>query len=337
MKTVEYLSPSSITQYYKNKDEFYLRYLSETPPPKFPQTQPMSIGSSFDAYVKSHLYETLFGKGHNPKYDFNALFEAQVEEHNRDWAFQAGRYAFECYKISGALSDLLLQLHKASKPPRFEFDLHGAVNGYREGVTKDIGAVIFLGKPDLHYVNSEGLDVTHDWKVNGFCGKSNTSPKKGYVRLRDGWRDKVESRSNNAQHKDAIVMNHKGIMVNHGHSLNMVDAEWAQQLSIYSWLLGLEIGAQFVVSIDQLACSNVGTTYPDIRIAEHRCFVNQMFQFETFARAQVVWKNVHSDHFFDDKTKEESDARCKALDAAAAGLKGGTVEDEWFASVCRVA
>ena len=62
MKTIQYLSPSSIAKYKDNPDEFYMNYLSDKAPPRFPQTEPMAVGSSFDAYVKSYLHQQLFGK-----------------------------------------------------------------------------------------------------------------------------------------------------------------------------------------------------------------------------------------------------------------------------------
>ena len=46
----------------KDHDEFYLKYLSENRPGRLPQTLPMSVGSAFDARVKSSLHEAIFGK-----------------------------------------------------------------------------------------------------------------------------------------------------------------------------------------------------------------------------------------------------------------------------------
>lgn len=89
-KTRSYLSPSAIKLYTQSVEDFYLRYLADHEASYEPQTQAMAIGSSFDAYVKSFLYERLFGKNHNPKYDLVGLFEAQVDERWRTWAWEHG-------------------------------------------------------------------------------------------------------------------------------------------------------------------------------------------------------------------------------------------------------
>lgn len=326
MRTVEYLSPTSISLYYKDVKEFYYTYLADRRVPRIPQTQPMSVGSSFDAHVKAYLHEAVYGKDHDPKYSFDNLFTAQVEPQNRDWALGAGKQCFEAYKLSGALGDLMVELGAASQAPRFEFDLHGVVEGHREGVTSNIGGVIFLGKPDLHFKNREGNDVVFDWKVNGFCGKAATSPKKGYTKIRDGWLGE-QSRYNSQAHKDAFVTMHMGMMINVTHMLEDVDLTWAAQLSTYSWLLGMPVGSEFIVAIDQLACA----PGPRIRVAEHRTRISDKFQFEFFAKAQHVWDVVHSDHIFRDVSIEESKSRCQDLDDAAKALS----ENEWINTISR--
>ncbi|KKK99128.1 hypothetical protein LCGC14_2635890, partial [marine sediment metagenome] len=88
MRIPEYLSPTSISLWQKDEELFYQRYLSENRLPREPQTQPMSIGSAFDAFCKSYLHEALFGKGADPCYSRGYLFEEQVQEHNRDWAWE---------------------------------------------------------------------------------------------------------------------------------------------------------------------------------------------------------------------------------------------------------
>lgn len=401
MKKIAYLSPTSIALFYKDVREFYLNYLSDNRPERFPQTRPMSIGSAFDAYVKSYLHEALFGKGKDPAYAFEALFEKQVEAHNRDWALTAGRFAFECYKLSGALADMMIELNKATNAPRFEFELRGTVTSpltYNDGkITSDwllnIGGkwlnnectkvgferiwledgqmcapechpvpadqmtqtqvydildsanvphtkvtppMVLLGKPDLHFKNSQSHDITFDWKVNGFCGKSNTSPKPGYVKLRDGWGGN-QSRTHGMSHKDAFIMAHKGTMINAAATLDKVDRQWADQLTIYAWMLGMEIGSDFIVALDQLACSpSSEADRPRIRIAEHRTTVDKDYQHDLYKRAQHVWDVVHSGHIFRDLPLEESKAKCASLDNVASALAGeGTEEDAWFARATR--
>src|SRR5436190_14893856 len=130
MRKIEYLSPSSIDKFEQDQEAFYVRYLSEHRLPDDPQTQPMSIGSAFDAYCKSYIHERLFGKGNDPKYQFENIFEAQVQAHLRDWAIIHGKYAFESYQKSGALADLMLELQHAINVPKFEIEVKGVISGY---------------------------------------------------------------------------------------------------------------------------------------------------------------------------------------------------------------
>ncbi len=332
MRQPKHFSPTSLSLFYSNPTEYYLMYLADNRPDKFPQTKPMSIGSSFDAYVKSYLHEKLFGKGHDPKFDLTTLFEAQVEPQNRDWALPAGEYAFDIYKRSGALSDLMLDLQKAVGEPRFELEVKGVIDGYREGITLDVGGVPLLGKPDVFYINKMGAHVVLDWKVNGFCSNSAISPMQGYVRLR-------ENSLNRGQHKNCQLMSLNGVMINVGQFLEELNEDWGRQLAIYGWLCGEDVGSDFIVAIDQLVCKPMpGMPRPHIRVAEHRLRIRPEFQWKVFAQAQQAWAIINSDHFFRDLSLEESKLRCQALDGVTDALKGdGTTNDKWFAQATRSA
>ena len=320
MRKVEYLSPTAISTWLKDKKEFYLAYLCETRIPRFHQTQPMSIGSSFDAYVKSFLHERLFGKDKDSRFNLVTLFEAQVEAHNRDWAWEHGKYVFDCYQRSGALADLLLELESSIGTPRFEIEVRGVVNGHREGVTRQMDGVTFLGKPDVFYINKHGCHVILDFKVNGYCSRYNISPKPGYLRLRGA--------QITGPHKDCIPMAWNGTMINMGRFLEDIDQDWARQLAIYGWLVGLEVGEECVVAIDQIVCKPTGMAYPTIRIAEHRLRTKPDFQWQTYALAQEVWETVHSDHIFRDLPLPDSKSQCELLDAQALSLKNPETEED---------
>jgi len=317
MRRPRYLSPTSINLYYRDIEEFYCRYLTEHRPPRMKQTRPMSIGSAFDAYVKSYLHEKLFGKGADPMYERDTLFEEQVEEHNWDWARVHGAHAMEIYRQSGALADLLIELNKAVGDPVFEVSLEGKLSVNRAGV--DPTPVNFLGKPDIYFINKLGNPVILDWKVNGWCSKRGASPKKGYLKLRHG--SNVRS-LDKPHHRDCQPMMHQGMMINAGITLDMVDKDWATQLAIYAWLCGCDIGSDFITGLDQLACkpNELGGQFPDVRIAEHRLRVGRQFQWETFLKAQEVWDVVHSDHIFRDMSEDESRRKCETLDAQCKSL-----------------
>ena len=317
MKHIEYLSPTSIALFNEGVDKFYLQYLTEDRPPKMPQNYPMAIGSAFDAYAKSYLHGKLFGKGHSDsnRFGLDAIFEAQVEPQNRDWARVQGKHAFEKYQASGALINLLTELQDAHGEPRFEFDLRGALNGYRDGIVRSVGDVILLGKPDLAFINRDGTHVVFDWKVSGWCSDYGVSPMQGYVSLRD------EYGYNAGYHKKCVPAELGSLTINNMLLLNELDRKWAAQLSIYSWLLGEPIGGDFVVAIDQMVCKPTGGV-PSIRVAGHRLRINGEFQKSLFDQIESIWEIVHSDHIFRDMSLVDSQRRCQILDERNASMYG---------------
>lgn len=319
MRMPEYLSPTSLKTFEENRDEFFLKYLADVRPPRLPQTQPMSVGSAFDAYVKSYLHYNLHGNyGPGDAYSRDVIFEKQVEPHNRDWAREAGQHVFERYKLSGALADLMLELGTAVNAPRFEFDIKGTISS-------SIGEIPLLGKPDIFFINNEGARVLDDWKVNGYCGNSTTSPKPGYVKVRDGWRsdEGKPSRENHCPHKECWPVKYKGITINPNMYMEKLDVGWADQQAIYAWLLGEEIGSEdLIVGIEQIV-AKPGVFKPLLRFASHRLKISQAYQFALYERIKLAWEAIKTGHIFTDLSREESDARCADLNEQAAALAGG--------------
>jgi hypothetical protein len=292
MRIPAYLSPTSVKLFYEDIELFYQRYLSDNKLERDPQTQPMAIGSAFDAYVKSYLHERLYGKGADERYVLRTLFEEQVSEAHWDWAWENGKYVFDLYKDTGCLADLMIELGQAVGPPRFEFSIEGEIEG-----------VPLLGKPDVFFISKSGARVIYDWKVNGYCGKSLTSPMKGYIKLREpGCSVKI--------HKDAMVINRNGIDINVNMFLEEGNEGWADQLSIYGWLLGEQIGSEeLVVGIDQI-------TGPAsrLRFATHRLRVSPEYQYALVDSITRAWDIIISGHIFREMSEEESLRRCSILD-----------------------
>ncbi len=233
MRTPEYLSPTSVHLWMLDTESFYMRYLRTNRIPRTPQTQPMSIGSSFDAYVKCYIYKAIFGK-ESEVYNLRGLFEKQVEKHNWEWAWEHGKLVFDSYKEAGCVADIMLELERAVGPPNFEFEIRDT-----------IGGVPLLGKPDMFFISKESFRVIYDWKVNGYCAKSLKSPMKGYLKLREkGKLDKI--------HKDCVTVEHGGININANTFLEEGSKDWADQVSTYAWLLGESIGSEnWISGIDQ--------------------------------------------------------------------------------------
>lgn len=315
MRMPKYVSPTSLKIWEDNRDTFYIQYLAETRTPRPPQTQPMSVGSAFDAYVKSFLVEKLLGK--RPEFEFTTIFEAQVESHNRDWAKQAGAICFDLYKKQGALNDLLYDMTGCVGLPRFEASLEGHITS----VSLSKHGVPLLGKPDIFFIHKRGARVIFDWKVNGYCGPRMTTPEPGYVRIRTN-----DPKTTGAKHPKAITIDLNGVKISAQHPLCCVNKAWAAQLSMYAWLLGEDIGSDFIVAIDQLACGPDDFGGKEIRIAQHRSIVTPEFQKKTFKAAADCWATIQSGHIFDNLPRAESDARCEMLEGMC---KAAGADPEW--------
>jgi hypothetical protein len=306
---LKYFSPSSYSLYLENQELFYQKYIVGNAD-REPQMPVMACGSALDAYAKAYLYKEL-KCGDDPQYELRTIFEAQVEEHLRDNAWKIGAHLFDCYRNSGALADLLIELGGSMTTPRFEFSISGKVGN-------EVGMVPLSGKPDIFYVNKEGAHVLHDWKVNGYMSKA--SPAPGYIRCRPGMNT----------HKLCMPVRRAGIMINGSMRLEQVKEDWARQLAIYGWLLGEEVGFEFISSIDQFACNSQKGPIVDVRVAAHRNVIGSEFQKKLLSDLQTAWEIVNSDHFFRNMSKEDSAMRCEALKAT---WKPESEQDHWLKGV----
>lgn len=275
--------------------------------PRPPQTPPMAVGSAFDARVKSYLYDLLIGDK-NPEYDFNTLFERQVEPQNRDKVLHAGLYLFKKYKDQGALADLIVELKKADAAPRFETTIRA-----------EIGGVPLLGKPDV-YFRVKNIPIILDWKCNGYYSKA--SPAPGFVRL-------LDDHGPRQAHKKAFPYDYKGWKVS-TMRLHESKPDWARQLTVYGWCLGIEPGDNILACIDQLACKSGGGD-PYVRVAQHRSVIDSAYQSVLLRNVQYIWECINSDHVFRDLSLEESKAKERTIKMKAEAL----AEDPLFSSLAR--
>lgn len=342
MRHPKFLSPSALQVWKQNPEEYFLRYLAEVSPPRQPQTQPMSVGSAFDAYIKAFLHRYLFGKNHPNanKFDFDALFTKQVESHNRDWALNAGGHCFRQYKNCGALDELTKLLNHAAEPPQMEFTAVGKAieeDGVFKGIAievipddyqsmphSDAGFVIILGKPDLMFITEQLIKIILDWKVNGFCSNHGVSPVPGYVSLLG------DPDRHGRQHKDAVIWFEGDIEMNAVPNLEEKKPDWATQLAAYSWICGANVGEEFIVAVDQLACKPHMPNAPKILVAQHRCNITHSFQRQVYDDFQMLWDIIHSAHIFRDMSAKDSIDRCTQLNKQAAAYHGDTADTQWF-------
>jgi hypothetical protein len=325
MRLPKHLSHSGFSLWEKNPDEFYLKYLSDRRPPRVLQDRPAAAGSAFDAYVKSALHAAIYGIGFDPKYQFQALFEAQVEPQNRDWASAEGKYIFDCYVRSGFYGEFLELLITTKQPPRFEFSVEAIING-----------VPFSGKPDCRFVTPGGVNVVHDWKVNGYCSKYPTSPHRSYMCCRDGFISAKPSINPNAEHKEFLAYRHGDLTINATY-LEAANTSWADQLSLYGWALGEKIGDENVVlSVHQIVAKPILDQRPQLRVAQYRARVKAIYQHELVARLKRCWDAIVTGHVFLNLSREDSDARCQVLDETAVGLQSdGSSLETYFNEATR--
>lgn len=332
MRVPTRLSPTGIKTFHKDKREFYLKYMVDERVPRMPQTEPMCVGSAFDARIKAYLSLKLFDEVREG-YSYEELFEEQVEPANRDFARVAGERVYDAYMRTGAVADLLTSLQMASFEPRFESTVEDVVTigGFQ---------VPMLGKPDIYYVLEGDQHVIVDWKVNGYCGNSNTSPKPGFIMCYDTWPYGAykQSASHMTSHKDCSL-DSDGCNV--ARTLDQGNVEWADQMCIYAWILGEGIGAPFIVNIEQLAGPGiVGRAgveeYPKIRVAVHRSRVQATYQLDLANRILQCWQASQSKEAFQlaapDLNIDELDNLFKAY-MVHEGEQQATVD--WFASITR--
>lgn len=261
------MSPTSLHLFEWSKEDYALRYLVDPPPPRPEQTPAMALGSGFDAFVKSYLYHYFYGD--HPDYGLHTLFETQVESHIRGEVWDASSSIFGLYCESGAYDLLLKELREWGAPPRFEI-----------GVSKTVGGVPIYGKPDLYYINHRNVRVIYDWKVNGYYSASNTSPMKGYTWCWDY--GKVTA------HKTCEPCDFYGVTINKQFLMEDCDKKWADQLAMYSWLMGNEVGSnRCVFGIDQI----VGRPGKQ-RVCRHRLRISPDWQLQLLARLQNAWHDI---------------------------------------------
>lgn len=306
-----YLSPTSLGQWLKNKDEFFIKYLAEVRSPRLPQTQAMSVGSAFDARVKTYLSKVCFGK---ERWKFEELFEKQVEACNRDFALVAGERVWELYKGCGALQDLVTALGRSITEPVFETDMQKEVvmdlTNPETGLLFP-GKVVLKGIPDLLF-HTENCQVILDWKVNGYLSKA--SPRKGYVMC---YPDRIS-------HKDVFVDYHYGLPCVSG-DFELLYEDWARQLCTYTWLLGQPLVNRTLMQIHQIAYNSEDTR--KCRVAVHSGLCSEGFQKNLFAQYVDLWQKIQRSDFDADWVER--------MNAVAETMKGDSPDQELYRELTR--
>ena len=257
------LSPSALKMYLGEPDRYIEQYLCPVAPPKFKQILPMAVGSAFDSFVKGNINKVL-GLGDNTIDLFRSSIEVTGED--LELAKYYGWYCFQCYKQCGALASLLLDLkycdistlrmeHWMENDMPCSQKILGELDGLGLAGFERLETFHVWGKPDLSVMRGSN-PIILDWKVNGLCSKSSTSPKKGYVRqwatrnksvpigIAPDWQLK-------APHKAVLLGYENGILHDLANQLDYCDDEWALQCCTYGWLNNVYEQDLFV-GIDQI-------------------------------------------------------------------------------------
>ena len=302
---IRYLSPTSLSQFETNLDEFVFTRICRAP--RSIQTLPMAIGSAFDAYIKCYIAKEL-----HTFPSLKELLATQVEAHNRKDATLIGAHVFNVYKKHGAVADLMLEIGEST--PHMEFEVEG-----------EVGGVPLLGRPDLFFSlgSEERLCSVLDWKVNGIVSLSSTSPKPGYIMCKGGTRD-------GKPHKGAKIGTWNGVRVNLDNTF--LDAQWRDQLTVYAWLVGVPLGEPFVGGIDQL-CGMGGGTFGNIRVAQHRYVIGEEEQMKLLSRLKHAWEVISSGWYYRDMSREDSDARVEGLRKLVEAQPPAGSKEAWLRDV----
>lgn len=306
LRTPNYLSPSALACAERDMEEYFYRYLcpKDIRPEKPPQTDPMSVGSAFDALVKAELYQDYYGraKAEADGYTRTKLVETQCEEHTLPLSLEIACDVFDQYVETGAYDNLYTFMAQSPVAPRMEFDL-----------VATIGGVPLLGKPDLHFHTEGGCHVIPDFKVSGSCSRHGVSPQQGYqMALAVGGGRGIDKP--HKKYEPGLVC---GVPVNRV-PMNVTTDYWADQLATYAWALGEDVGSSdFIVRIEQLACRPCPAKDTSgrlrVKCVVHQSTVDPDYQKHLLVRYQRVWEAVTSGHYFQDSTREGSDARVEHL------------------------
>jgi len=253
----------------------------------------MSVGSAFDAIVKSRINRDLDLQLQG--FGMVDLIVAQCEPETLPKSLEIASDLWDQYYRCGAYGNLLAMIRSSSIEVKMEYDL-----------TSVIGGVPLLGKPDLHFGTTLHAHVITDWKVSGSCSACGVSPQQGYMLALDV----NDTRTNGHPHKKFKPNLHPSGVVVNDTPMNETTDYWADQLATYAWCLGEPVGSQnFIARIEQIAVRPIGRA----KCVVHQATVDADYQRELLERYQRLWAACQSGHIFWEMSREQSDERCEML------------------------
>lgn len=305
--SLPYLSPSSFKMAEQKPDEFYIEYLSGMPRSARVSSLPMSLGSAVDARIKEKLYKEFVSEQKN-EYSFDYMFE-RIDSPDKEVTRKDSLYLFEKYIKCGAFADLVIELNQGLKGSlNFQFKLTTEIKDIEIG-DSDGEPLRLSGWPDLMFsilINGSIFRVIYDWKVNGYYSAYSTSPIMYYNKCRYVDGSKLPESHKGFKRSSSI----DSLLLHDG---PVPDADWRDQLTIYSWMSGNGIEEECVHGIEQITGSG-----SKLRMTSARYYDNDKnYKVNLLSRLRTVWKNCNDGHFFKNLSKEDNDRKCELLDMRA--------------------
>lgn len=271
---IKHLSHSALQLYRQDKRAFYIRYCAGAKR-DYDQTRPAVAGLAFDVLVKSDLTGA-------------PADLSQIQPEHMEWGKTAGAHLLEVYKSSGAYDDLAELVNRADEVLA-EDKVYGTVAG-----------VPFTGVVDLA-ARVDGVWFVIDFKVRGYCGRHNTSPTPGYLRMRNG-------ETLDKQHARAVPGELRGYRISHA-PIETFSSKWADQLFIYGELL--KVTTPTIYGIDELVGNGSGGGVPRVRVAQHRGQISDQHRRNLWREIQSAWVDVHRGLGFTDAERDHFDRVAK--------------------------
>lgn len=252
----EYLSPTQINLYLKDKESYYQSYVLGV---KNPSTPAMRLGSAFDYHVKRELASL-------GVYD-EAAHASKLKELTGD-DLRIGQEVLARYRACGALAALTAEV-PAQAQLAMEADCLETCFG-----------IPFKGLPDIYWLASGGLNV-YDWKVSGYYSKNGIRPKKGWTSLwsMDGTRKQD--------------LGYPLVSVNRDWAIQLTIYTWvlAKRLKLVKKeeeLLTIPLS----VGIDQLCHSPTPSGGVAMTVATYRWNISQEFRAWLRDICRVIWADL---------------------------------------------
>lgn len=260
VRTVQYLSPSSLRQLETNPAEFYFRRLGpqEFAPKPEEQSYPAAVGIAFDAIVKFEVAKQRAIRCPSLDYMLNDI------KKDKDEVVKHAQQLFDGYKRSGAFARLLEE-----KPVGVAVDGEDFAPGTRVPVRTRIDCIVDYG----------GRQRILDWKVKGSNNPGSASPTQGYLRTWDTDQPGIPTPAHSKS----------------GLPLEELNPEWATQLVMYGWAQGYPITADLVGCIDEV----VAWHGDRVRVANFRHPISVAFQQNVKTRLEDAWNKIQSREVLD--------------------------------------